>query len=206
MNTTPRGFNRFMLGLLGLFMLALGAGLVLLAVVPAAGRWWQSWAEPQVRSLGGFAARTHIATSAGSWVWLVVAAVFVAVVIVSVSWIANQGKGRANVLFVAPGSAEDDGASGKVVLGTAVAEQTLKAALLERTDLLGVSVSTYDFRGQASLRVRVLPRQGVAPQDVATDIRSLVDALDTLLGVEVPVLLSIGSGARTRFTRAERVR
>ncbi|MDD0859476.1 hypothetical protein NHF46_20630 [Arthrobacter alpinus] len=77
---------------------------------------------------------------------------------------------------------------------------------MERTDLVGVTVTSYDFRRQTAIKVRVLPRQGVSPHKVAGEIADLVAALDELLGFEVPVLLSIGSGARSRFTKAERVR
>jgi len=206
MNGTPRGFNRFMLVLLGLVLMVLGAALVALAAVPPFARWWQDWAGRQVLQLGGLAAQTRMGSGAGSWIWLIVAAALLVVVIVMVSWIANQGKGRTNVLFDRTGSADDDGAAGRVVLSCAVAEQALKSALVERSDLLSASVTSYDFRGEPCVRVRVLPRQGVAPHQVAGDVGALVEAMDALLGVEVPVLVSIGSGARVRFTKAERVR
>ncbi|PYI65408.1 hypothetical protein CVV68_18460 [Arthrobacter livingstonensis] len=205
MNGTPRGLNRFLLVLTGLLLLALGAALAVLVAVPSVARWWQQWAGPQVQWLGELAARTRLAPGSGSWIWLVVAACLLVVVVSMVTWVANQGKGRTNILFQRDGT-DDDAAVGKVALSSAVAEQSLKAALLERGDLTGVSVTSYDFRGQACVRVRVLPRQGVAPQEVAADIGSLVDALDALLGLQVPVLVSIGSGARSRFTKAERVR
>jgi len=206
MNGTPRGFNRFLLGLLGLVLLVLGAAVVALAAVPAAGSWWQGWSAPQLESLRALAARTRLSPTMGSWIWLLAAACLLVVVIVMVTWIANQGKGRTGILLERAGNAEDDGAAGKVVLSCAVAEQALKSALSERTDLASSSVSSWNFRGQASLRVRVLPRQGVAPHEVAGDIGALVESLDQLLGVQVPVLVSIGSGARSRFTKAERVR
>ncbi|MGO4383599.1 hypothetical protein [Specibacter sp. RAF43] len=206
MNGTPRGLNRVLLGLIGLVFMALGAALATLATVPAAGRWWQGWSARAVSGLGELARGTHFFPGGGSWIWLVVAAALLLIAVCMLSWIANQGKGRAGILHYYAGSADDDGAAGKVLLSCAVAEQALKSALLERTDLLGVSVTSYDFRGRTSLRVRVLPRQGVAPHVVAADIGALVEAMDTLVGVAVPVLVSIGSGARSRFTKAERVR
>lgn len=206
MNGTPRGINRFLLAVLGLGFMVAGAGIVAVAAVPSAARWWQDFAGPLVLDLSDFAARTHLTPDTGSWVWLMVAAALLLVVIVMVTWIANQGKGRTGVLFTAAGSKDDDGAAGRVVISCAVAEQALKRALLERSDLLGVSVTSFDFRNQASLRVRVLPRQGVAPHLVAAEVGAIVEAMDALVGVQVPVLLSIGSGARSRFTKAERVR
>ena len=206
MNSTPRGLNRFLLGLTGLLLLLLGAALAVLASVPPLAQRWQQWAGPQVQGLRELAARTRPAAGGGSWIWLVVAACLLVVAIFMVAWVANQGKGRTNILYQRTGTVVDDGAAGKVALSSAVAEQSLKAALLGRSDLAGVSVMSYDFRGQASLRVRLLPRQGVAPHEVAADVGSLVEAMDVLLGVEVPVLLSIGTGTRSRFTKAERVR
>lgn len=210
MNGTPRGFNRFMLGLIGLILLALGIGVVMLATVPSFASWWQSYSAEQLVQLQKLASQTQLANGYGSWVWLIVAAVLLLVVILMVSWIGNQGRGRSTVLFDERNhnlqAGEDNSGPGKVVLGNSVAEHTLRAALLERGDLLSVSVTSFDFQGNTSLRVRVLPRQGVPPHHLAAEIVELVDALEILLGVETPVLLSVGSGARSRFTKAERVR
>ncbi|MGA7206305.1 MAG: hypothetical protein WBX27_16950 [Specibacter sp.] len=205
MNGTPRGMNRFLLALIGLLFMALGAALAALAAFPAAAAWWQDYSARQVQWLIGQGAQTHMGADAGSWIWLIVAGALLLLVVFSITWIGNQGKGRTSILFDKAGD-DGDATAGKVVLSTAVAEQALKSALLERADLLGVSVTSYEFRRQASVRIRVLPRQGVAPHLVAGDVGALVDALDALLGVEVPVLVSIGSGARSRFTKAERVR
>ncbi len=206
MNGTPRWFNRTVLTLLGFLVLLAGAGLVVLATVPSAARWWQNYAGAQVGWLRAYEDRTRLIVTSQSWIWFAAAAFFLVVIIVMIGWIANQGKGRADTLLAFPGNADDDGAAGAVKLNCAVAEQALKSALLERTDLLSVSVSSYDFAGQTAVKVRILPRQGVAPHNVAADITELVEALDELLGVEVPVLLSIGAAARSRFTKADRVR
>lgn len=206
MNGTPRGFNRALLTLIGLLLLITGAGLTLIATVPAAARWWQNYAGAQMDWLADFERRNRLIVTSQSWIWLAAAAVFVVIIVVMISWIANQGKGRASTLVSYQGNADDDGASGAVKLSCAVAEQALKSALLERTDLLSVTVTSYDFKGQTALKARVLPRQGVAPHEVALEVSELVSALDELLGIEVPVLLSIGAAARSRFTKAERVR
>ncbi|MHA7269486.1 hypothetical protein [Arthrobacter sp. HLT1-20] len=206
MNGTPRGLNRFLLSLIGLVLLVAGAGLVVVAAVPAAAAWWQNYAHNQVAWLSDYVERSRLILTSQSWVWIAVAALLLVLVILMISWIANQGKGRANTLLDFPGNADDDGAAGAVRLSCAVAEQALKSALLERTDVFGVSVTSYDFRQQTALKVRVLPRQGVAPHLLGHEIAELVAALDELLGFEVPVVLSIGSAARSRFTKAERVR
>lgn len=206
MNGTPRALNRFLLTLIGLFLLLAGIGLTLLAAVPTAAQWWQEYAGAQVAWLERYEARTRLLATSESWIWLATAAFFLLVVILMISWIASQGKGRASTLVDYHGNADDDGADGAVKLSCAVAENALKSALLERTDLFGVSATSYDFRKQTGVKVRVFPRQGITPHNVAEDVVELVGALDGLLGIEVPVLLSIGTGARSRFTKAERVR
>ena len=87
-----------------------------------------------------------------------------------------------------------------------MAEQALKQALAERPDLAGATVATYEVNGGPALKVRLLPRQGVAPHLLAAEVATLVEALDAVVGKRTPVLIHIGAGARTRFSRAERVR
>jgi len=203
MNGTPRGLNRVLLTLIGLLFLAAGALALALATAPAAVRWWQGWARPAADQLSGLAARTRLPGNGGSWIWIIVSVLLVLVVVGMVAWVANQGKGRANILA---DEYDEDAAPGSVAISGAVAEQALKDALAERTDLVGATVTTYDVHGQPGLKVRVLPRQGVSPREVAEDVSALVEALDVVVGVRTPVLISIGAGARSRFTRAERVR
>jgi hypothetical protein len=120
-----------------------------------------------------------------------------------VAWVAQQGKGRTNLLV----SADDAGeVAGDVRIGGGVAEQALKHALAERPDLAGATVATYEVNGRPALKVRLLPRQGVAPHLLAAEVTTLVEALDVVVGQRTPVLIHIGAGARTRFSRAERVR
>ncbi len=176
-----------------------------IAAVPAVATLWQNWAGAASDSLRAVAARTTLASTGTSGIWIGVAVACVVLIILMVLWVAAQGKGRANVL--AHGSEKDDGgAPGLVTISGAVAEQALKSALSARTDLVGATVATYEMDGVPGLRVRVLPRQGVAPDEVARDIADLVEGLDAVLGRSTAVLVSIGAGARTRFTRAERVR
>jgi len=78
--------------------------------------------------------------------------------------------------------------------------------LAERPDLAGVTVATYEIRGEPALKIRLQPRQGVAPHLLAADVSALVEALDAVVGKRTPVLIHIGAGARSRFGRAERVR
>lgn len=195
-----------MLAIIGLVFIAIGAGIAAVAFVPSIASWWQDWAPNQLEKLRDIAANASLGGSYGSWVWMVVAGVALVLIIVMIAWIANQGRGRTSVLFAEGVKNDLPTDNGKVTLGNLVAENALKAALSERHDVVSVSVTSYQFKGRTSLRVRLLPRLGVPPHELADDVVELVEALDLLLGVKTPVLLSIGSGARARFTKAERVR
>lgn len=203
MNGTPRALNRVFLAVVGLLFLAAGGLLVAVAAFPAAGLAWQHWARPAVGQLADLAAQTPLPGGGSSWIWVVVSLALVLVIAAMVALVANQGKGRADILA---DEYDEDGAAGRVVISGNVAEQALRSALAERTDLLGSTVTTYEVQGRPGLRVRVLPRQGVSPTKISADVSALVQALDVVLGVQTPVLVSIGSGPRARFTRAERVR
>lgn len=203
MNSTPSLLNRVLIGILGLMLLAVGLLLILLATVPAIASWWHSWSGSVWRGINQAFNSTRFPGRPESWLWIVVALALLLLIGLMVAWIAQQGKGRSNLLVAEydPGTV-----AGDVRIGGGVAEQALKHALAERPDLAGATVATYEVRGTPALKVRLQPRQGVAPHILAAEVAALVDALDTVVGKGTPVLIHIGAGARTRFSRAERVR
>jgi hypothetical protein len=201
MNGTPRLLNRILIGILGILLLAAGILLVLLASVPAVGTWWQGWSAGAWSNCRDFLDRMRFPGGQENWPWIVLVLLLV-LIGVMVAWVAQQGKGRANFLV----AAEDPGEiPGNVRIGGGVAEQALRAALAGRSDLAGATVTTYEVRGRPALKIRVQPRQGVAPHTLAADVSALVEALDAVIGQRTPVLIHIGSGTRSRFGRAERV-
>ena len=203
MNRTPRSLNRVLLGLGGLLLLAVGAGLVLLSVDPAAARWWQDTA-PAVLSGGGRLLRgTAMPGLSQSWLWPALALAMIVLAVLLVLWIAAQGRGRADTLVA---EYDDDGAAGRIAISGSVPEQALREALLKDPDVTSVGVSTWALQDGNGLRVRIVPRQGAAPHLVAADATSLVDALDAALGRRSTVLISIEAGRRYRLGREERVR
>ncbi|MET1065947.1 MAG: hypothetical protein ABWX85_13415 [Arthrobacter sp.] len=203
MKSTPRILNRVLIGVLGIGLLSLGVLLILLATVPAVGVWWHSWAGGVWSIWRDLFERTRFPGRAESWLWIVVVLVLLLVIAAMVAWAAQQGKGRANLLAFE----EDPGnVPGNVTIGGGVAEQAIRAALADRPDLAGTAVATYNFRGEPALRIRIQPRHGVAPHRLAAEASALVDALDTVIGKRIPVLIHVASGARSRFGRAERVR
>lgn len=203
MNSTPRILNRILLAILGAKLLAIGGLLILLATVPAVGRWWQGWSAGAWSGVRGLVDRTRLPGRPESWLWILIVVLLLAVIVAMVAWLAQQGKGRANLLV-----AEDDAGDvpGNVRIGGGVAAQALRAALADRPDLAGATVGTYEFDGEPALRIRVQPRQGVAPHALAAEVSALVEALDAVVGKRTPVLIHLGAGARSRFGRAERVR
>lgn len=203
MNSTPRVLNRVLIGILGLKLLAIGILLLLLATVPAVAGWWQAWSSGVWDTALQAFEQTPLPGRRESWLWMIVAAVLALVIGLVIAWVAQQGKGRADLL-VAP---RDDGdVPGTIRIAGGVAEQAIKGALAGRADLAGSSVATYSIKGSPALRIRLHPRQGVAPQLLATEIAELVQALEELVGQQIPVLVHISAGARSRLSRAERVR
>lgn len=203
MNSTPGLLNRILITVLGLALLAAGVLLMLLATVPPVAAWWQSWSPGIWNGINQAFNATRFPGRSESWLWIVVALVLLLLIGLMVAWIAQQGKGRSNLLAAEydPGEVPGD-----VRIGGGVAEQALKHALAGRPDLAGSTVATYDVKGSPALKVRLLPRQGVAPHLLAAEVTGLVAALEAVVGKEVPVLIHIAAGARTRFGRAERVR
>lgn len=203
MNNTPRVLNRILIGLLGLKLLAVGVLLLLLATVPAVGQWWQGWSSGIWNTALQAFARTRLPGRSESWLWMLVAAVLALVIGLVIAWVAQQGKGRADLLL-AP---RDDGdVPGTIRIAGSVAEQAIRGALAGRTDLAGSSVAVYSIKGKSALRIRLQPRQGVAPQLLASEVAEMVQAMEKLVGQRLPVLIHIRAGARTRLSRAERVR
>lgn len=203
MNGTPRILNRILIGILGAKLLAIGILLIVLATVPAAGVWWNTWAGGVWSLWQDLFERTRVPGRPESWLWIVVVLMLLLVVGAMVAWVAQQGKGRTSLLV----SEEDPGGvPGTVRIGSGVAEQAIRAALADRPDLAGTTVAAYTFRGEPALKIKIQPRQGVAPHRLAEEVSLLVEALDVALGKRTPVLIHLASGARSRFGRVERVR
>ena len=203
MTSTPRILNRILIGILGFKLLSVGILLMLLATVPAVGTWWQSWSRSVWDGANRVFEGTRFPGRTESWLWIVLALVLVVLIGLMVAWVAQQGKGRTDLLLAAE---DPGGVPGDIRIGSGVAEQALKNALAERPDVAGATVATYEVRGQPALKIRLHPRPGVPPQVLSADTSALVAALETVVGQRTPVLVHIAAGARTRFSRAERVR
>lgn len=144
MNGTPRALNRVLLFIIGVKLLAVGLLLVLLATVPAVAAWWHGFSAGVWAGMENAFRQTRLPGHEESWLWIVAGAVLVAVIVAMIAWLSQQGKGRANLLVA---SDDDSHIDGEVRIGGGVAEQALRAALAERTDLAAASVATYEVRG-----------------------------------------------------------
>ncbi|MBG6225035.1 hypothetical protein IWX63_001600 [Arthrobacter sp. CAN_A2] len=218
MNTTPRGLNRLLLAVVGLLAAAAGAAGLALLTVPAVASWWASAAPRVGEAVDDTRTRTTLDGQDDTWLWLALAAALLLLIVLLVLWITAQGRGRTGIFAsmdearpastgrsrgtTGTGTAD---AAGTVTITAAAAEQALRAALLERSDLAAASVTTWMIRGVPSLCVRVFPRKGVPAYAVAAEVSRLVEALDRVTGYRTPVLISIRSGARVHFSRSDRV-
>ncbi|SEC88684.1 hypothetical protein [Arthrobacter woluwensis] len=200
MNGTPRRINRFFTGLVGLVVLAAGVFLMVVSAVPAVAQAWHRVAEQWVEWFHRRYESTPLLAS--SWIYLVAVAVLLVIVLLTVRWISVQGQGRVSLLV---DHADDSPTPGDVTISGNVAEQMLRAALAGRSDLLGLSVGTYQYRGVTGLRVRLYPRKGASPQKLVREVGVLLQGLDSTVGQHTPVLLHLGTGTRALFTREERV-
>ncbi|MBG6217839.1 hypothetical protein IWX75_002307 [Arthrobacter sp. CAN_A6] len=207
MNSTPRALNRILLGFCGLVLMLAGTCGAALAYVPGSAGPWQEFTLQAGLQADRIRQGTTLDGQEDSWLWIVLAAALLLVAVLGTAWIAAQGRGRTGVFAYTPGPAGSDaaGAAGSVTLTAGAAEQALRAALLEGNDLVNAVVTTWDFHGGPALRVRLFPRKGVSPYAIAAVTTELIEALDLVAGRRTPVLISISSGARSRFTRPERV-
>ncbi|WP_026549716.1 hypothetical protein [Arthrobacter sp. Br18] len=205
MNSTPRALNRILLGLCGLVLMIAGACGAALAYLPGFAGPWQALTSRAGSRLEGIQQATTLDGQQDSWLWIVLAAVLLLVAVLAIAWIAAQGRGRTGVFADSPGPDDGSAVRGSVTINSGAVEQALRAALLERNDLVNAAVTTWHFRGGPALKVRVFPRKGVAPCTLAAAVTELVEALDLVVGQRTPVLIRISSGARSRLTRSERV-
>ena len=202
MNRTPRALNRVLLGILGAVLIAAGTAAAWAGTSRGFARQWamagtRTWDRVQANLAAGQIAGTGI-----SWWTVAVLAVLLLAAVLLVTWIASQGTGRSNEL------ARQEGSAGNTSVDTAVAAEAVKAALAGNTQVLSTSVQSWKTRGGAGgtgLKISVQARKGASPVEVGSAVDHLVNELDGLLGAQIPVLVRIKAGTRTRFARTERV-
>lgn len=201
MNNTNRGMNRAFIFIIGLILVALGVVAIALTTVPAITDAWDSVAPQAERNVDGVLESTPLGVTGQSWLWIAVIAVCVILIALLAAFIFRQGHGQTARLVSRRLSSD----SGRVTVESAVAEQSLGAALAARPEFVASHVSTYEVKGQPVLKISATARRGVSPREIIGAIEPLVRSWDSLLGEEIPVLVSIGGGFRTRVSKPTRL-
>ncbi|MHA7303713.1 hypothetical protein ACX80E_00455 [Arthrobacter sp. TMN-49] len=204
MNGTRHGLNRTLLGLLGLLLIGAGALGILAGTSRGFALAWtdagtDAWARIQ-EQLGA----ARISGAELSWWTVALLALLLLAAVLLVSWIASQGTGRTNQL------AQLENELGDTTVDTVVVSQAVRVALADHVQVLATSVQSWKTKGGSGipgtgLKVSIQARKGASPAELADDVEHLIDGIDTLLGIQVPVLVRIKAGTRSKFARPERV-
>lgn len=202
MNGTPRGLNRTLLGAFGAILVAAGIAAAWAGTNRGTAQDWTSSGTTAWRQIQEGLAAAPIPGTDTSWWTPAAAALLLVVAALLAAWIAAQGTGRSKQL------ADAGDQAGSTTVDAAVAAQALKAALAGNPHILSSSVQAWKTRatgGGTGLKISVQARKGASPAEVGSAVEHLVQRLDGLLGMQIPVLVRIKAGKRTRFFRSERV-
>ncbi|MGO3886704.1 MAG: hypothetical protein ACTJHU_10450 [Mycetocola sp.] len=200
MTRTNRFMNRFLLGLVGVVLIA-AAGAVLLVTL----------ATPWREAARGIAAALRETVS--GWVqsltqlWSATpetvvggAGLIVVVVVITVglSVLFTRGGGRTRVLLTQPSSSS--GLEGGVVLEPDTAADIVRQHLTARPEVVHVGSTAYRVRRRGVLVLRVQLRSGAAIGEIVRSAEESVRSIDVFLGEQMPVVLEFVEGARARFS------
>ena len=203
MNRTPRLLNRVLLGIFGVLLLALGVHLVLIALAPGYAGGWRAVAGGVYRGAEQVLLATTLPGQRESWLWIIVAALLVALILLMIWWMSVQGRGRTND-YVSD-YFDDEPMPGRVEISGEAVEQTIRALLGRRTDVVSLSVSVWELSPVPGLKIKVQPRKGVEPGRLGREVVDAAHAAQELLGAGGPVVVYLAAGARSRFARSDRV-
>lgn len=189
MNATRRGLNRFLLFLVAVVLLGLGALALAVGLLPGGTDTWtsvmggfQGWLESLGRESAGWGA--------------VAAIVVLAIILILIASAAVRGRRQAPLQST--GSANDEG---RITVTDGFASEALKNALGERDEILSSRVSAGEVGKESVLHVAVTPRHNTSPRDVAEHVDTLVTNLAALTGQNLRAYISIHSGLRAKLAR-----
>lgn len=197
MNATNRGLNRAILFTVGILMIGLGGAMVLAMWWPVAGELWLRWSAIGREWLVGAeqASRLAAATTV-SWLTIAILVLLLVMVTIAVVVIARLGGGRSNVVI-----REDAGTGvrGSVTIRQEFVADAVTQSLASYDEILSSKVNARRLRGADILHVSVTPRQNVSPADVSETLAELIDRLGVLMGQEIPTIVTIQAGIRSRL-------
>jgi len=189
MNATRRGLNRFLLFVVAMVLLALGALALAVGLLPGGTDTWttvmggfQGWLESLGRESAGWGA--------------VAAIVVLAITLVLVASAAVRGRRQAPLQSTGSASAE-----GRITVSDGFASEALKNALGERDEILSSRISAGEVGKESVLHVAVTPRQNTSPREVVAHVDTLVTNLAALTGQNLRAYISIHSGLRAKLAR-----
>ncbi|PPF74629.1 hypothetical protein [Pseudoclavibacter sp. Z016] len=200
MNSTNRGLNRLLIVATGLLLLIVGAAATIGAWLPGAKDTWTPISESVNTQVGSWLQQTPFPGTDFSWLMIAVVAVLVVGIILLLAFSLRQGQGRTGTLIH-----DRSSDTGRTVVDVSVARDALADALGERDEFLSTSVSAYSVKRAPMLKVSATCRRGVSPRDATAIVEQNLEALDALLGQEVPVLLQLSGGFRAKVQQSTRL-
>ncbi|PPF36663.1 hypothetical protein [Pseudoclavibacter sp. AY1H1] len=200
MNSTNRGLNRLLIVVTGLLLLIVGAAAALGAWLPGAKDTWTPISETVTTQVGSWLQQTPFPGADFSWLMIAVVAVLVVGIILLLAFALRQGQGRTGTLIH-----DRSSDTGRTIVDVSVARDALADALGERDEFLSTSVSAYSVKRAPMLKVSATCRRGVSPRDATAIVEQNLEALDSLLGQKVPVLLQLSGGFRAKVQQSTRL-
>ncbi|SDQ30589.1 hypothetical protein [Microbacterium sp. cf332] len=201
MNNTNRAVNRTILLILGLVLVAIGAGVIAGAAVPAAADAWTSFGSGAEEWAKQAWDATTIAGTSLTWLAVGVLAALALLVVLLIVLIVRSIHGRRRTSLRATGSESD---LGRITVTEGFAADALKNALADRDEILSARVTANDIKHEPVLHVSVTARQNTSPVHVAETVERLVANLGTLTGQKVTAYISIHSGLRAKLAHDQR--
>lgn len=179
MTRSNRSLNRFFIALIGLALIAVGivvAGPSLPPVLP----------DLAIPALPELTDPLLIGVAVGA----------AALVLLALIWVVTRGRGERKIAYSGDGVSVD----------RHVVEALVRDALSSQSDVVRVAAHAYRIRGSVALKLRVDVRKGAALAELASVLRRRIAELDTVLGVQAPVLVHLTSGVRSSFAGERRTR
>jgi hypothetical protein len=200
MNSTNRGLNRLLITATGLLLLVIGAAAAIGAWLPGAKDTWTPISEGVNTNVTGWLQQTPFPGADFSWLLIAVLAILAIAIILLLVFALRQGQGRTGTIV-----SDRTPDTGRTIVDVSVARDALSDALDARDEFLATSVSAYDVKRTPVLKVSATCRRGVSPRDATEIVEQNLEALDALLGRQVPVLLQLSGGFRARVQQSTRL-
>lgn len=198
MNSTNRGVNRFLLLVVGVLLLALGAAAIVLVAVPSILQGWKQQAD----SITGSAPDWVAAPAVGevSVLTIVIGVVAVVLALLLILFIVRHGQGHTSRVI-------DDRSSdtGRTLVDVGVPKSLLAAELDDRPEFVSSRISAYSVKGTPTLKVSVQCRRGVSPAEAARIVIDALHGMDEVLGTSLPAMVQVTGGFRSRTSSRARL-